>query len=108
MTTAAAELETEMRRLRVRIISLTTAQLDEAAPPSPSRRAAIREALAEFSAIGSEDRPVPELGDQTLADQVVVLLEHGLRSARALPESDREHRISTLTEAAVRLRRNLA
>ena len=36
MTTAAAELETEVRRLRIRIISLTTAQLDEAAPPAPA------------------------------------------------------------------------
>ena len=108
MTTAAAELETEVRRLRIRIISLTTAQLDEAAPPAPSRRAVIREALAEFSAIGSEARPVPELGDQNLADQVVVLLEHGLRSARTLLEPARENRISALTEAAVRLRRNLA
>ena len=108
MTTAAAELETEVRRLRIRIISLTTAQLDEAAPPAPSRRAAIRGALAEFSSIGSDARPVPELGDQNLADQVVVLLEHGLRAAQTLPEPDRENRIDTLTEAAVRLRRTLA
>ncbi len=106
MTTAAAELETEVRRLRIRIISLTTAQLDEAAPPAPSRRAAIRGALTEFSHIGSDSRPVPELGDQNLADQVVVLLEHGLHSAQTLP--DRENRINALTEAAVRLRRNLA
>ncbi|AZU00306.1 MAG: hypothetical protein ACTIID_13935 [Brevibacterium linens] len=108
MTTAAAELETEVRRLRIRIISLTAAQLDEAAPPAASRRAAIREALTEFSQVGSEARPVPELADQNLADQVVVLLEHGLRSARTLPEPDRENRIDTLTEAAVRLRRTLA
>ncbi|MGC2940204.1 MULTISPECIES: hypothetical protein [unclassified Brevibacterium] len=108
MTTAAAELETEVRRLRIRIISLTTAQLDEAAPPAPTRRAAIREALTEFSAIASDSRPVPELGDQNLADQVVVVLEHGLRSARTLTEPDRENRISALTEAAVRLRRSLA
>lgn len=108
MTTAAAELETEVRRLRIRIISLTTAQLDEAAPPAPSRRAAIREALTEFSQVGSEARPVPELADQNLADQVVVLLEHGLRSAQTLPEPDRENRIDALTEAAVRLRRALA
>lgn len=108
MTTAAAELETEVRRLRIRIISLTTAQLDEAVPRAPSRRAAIREALNEFSSIGSDARPVPELGDQNLADQVVVLLEHGLRAARTLPERDRENRIGTLTEAAVRLRRILA
>ena len=108
MTTAAAELETEIRRLRIRIISLTTAQLDEAASPASSRRAAIREALTEFSQIGSDARPVPALGDQNLADQVVVLLEHGQRSAQSLPEPDRENRIVTLTEAAVRLRRTLA
>lgn len=108
MTTAAAELEAEVRRLRIRIISLTTAQLDEAAPPAASRRAAIRAALTEFSQVGSEARPVPELADQNLVDQVVVLLEHGRRSARTLPEPDRENRIDTLTEAAVRLRRTLA
>ena len=108
MTTAAAELETEVRRLRIRIISLTTAQLDEAVPRAPSRLAAIREALNGFSSIGSDARPVPELGDQNLADQVVVLLEHGLRAAQTLPEPDRENRIGTLTEAAVRLRRILA
>lgn len=108
MTTAAAELETEIRRLRIRIISLTTAQLDEAAPPASSRRAAIREALTEFSRVGSDARPVPELGDQNLADQVVVLLEHGQRMAQSLPEPNRENRIVTLTEAAVRLRRTLA
>ncbi|MGO3022712.1 MAG: hypothetical protein ACTIIH_05665 [Brevibacterium sp.] len=108
MTTAAAELETEVRRLRIRIISLTTAQLDEAAPPAPTRRAAIREALTEFSQVGSEARAVPELADQNLADQVVVLVEHGLRSAQTLPEPDRENRLVALTEAAVRLRRALA
>ena len=108
MTTAEAELETEVRRLRIRIISLTTAQLDEAAPPSPSRRGAIIGSLAEFSAIGSGHREVPRLGDQHLADQVVVLLDHGLRASRELSETARDEQIRTLTEAAVRLRRALA
>lgn len=108
MTTAAAELETEVRRLRIRIISLTSTQLDEAAPPAASRREAIRSALTEFSALGSQARPVPQLGDQNLADQVVVLLEHGLHSSADLPEAVRDERIRALTEAAVRLRRRLA
>jgi hypothetical protein len=108
MTTAVAELETEVRRLRIRIISLTTAQLDEAAPPAPSRREAIIGSLAEFAAIGSDGREVPWLGDQNLADQVVVLLEHGLRAGLGLPETAQDEQIRTLTEAAVRLRRALA
>ncbi|UVI37305.1 hypothetical protein [Brevibacterium spongiae] len=108
MTTAAAELETEVRRLRIRIISLTTAHLDEAAPPARSRRETIHAALDEFSRIGSGARPVPRLGDQNLADQVVVLLEHGLHAASTLPEPQRGEQIRTLTEAAVGLRRTLA
>jgi hypothetical protein len=108
MITAAAELETEVRRLRIRIISLTTAQLDEVAPQSPSRREVIIAALAEFSTIASDGREVPWLGDQALADQVVVLLDHGMKASEDLPEPDREEQVRTLTEAAVRLRRALA
>lgn len=108
MTTAAAELETEVRRLRIRIISLTADQLDEETPAAPSRRQALVDALAEFSAIASAGRDVPWLGDQALVDQVVVLLEHGLRASEELPATERDEQIRTLTEAAVRLRRALA
>ncbi|WP_181275521.1 hypothetical protein [Brevibacterium oceani] len=108
MTTAAEELETEVRRLRIRIISLTPAQLDEATATAPSRRQAIIDALAEFSSITSARREVPWLSDQALADQVVVLLEHGLSTSARLSEDERDDQIRTLTEAAVRLRRALA
>lgn len=114
--TETADIETEIRRLRVRIIGLTTAQLAEAGENSPvadsgerpSRRATIAEALAEFSAIGSEGRPVPELNDESLPDQVVVLLSHGMRTASELPETDCEEMLAALLDAAVRLRRALA
>ncbi|WP_166970822.1 hypothetical protein [Brevibacterium atlanticum] len=105
MTTAAAELETEVRRLRIRIISLSPAQLDEATATASSRRQAIVDALAEFSTIASAGREVPWLSDQALADQIVVLLEHGLGTSAGPPQ---EEQIRTLTEAAVRLRRTLA
>lgn len=129
MTDAAADLETEIQRLRIRIIALSPQQLDEpgAAEPTPgtgaaslgsstgrdhtralSRRETITEALAEFSAIGSGGRPVPPLGDGSLADQVIVLLEHGASSVRFLSEAAAAERLSELLAAAVRLRRNLA
>lgn len=84
-TKAAALLE-EVRRLRLRVTSLTTVQLDE------GRRALIREALIRLSDLRADGRPVPELGDRVLADQVVVLLtdclpEYGAtegQTARAL------------------------
>lgn len=114
--TETADIETEIRRLRVRIIGLTTAQLAEAGEKSPgddagtrlSRRETIAEALAEFSAIGSGGRPVPELNDESLPDQVVVLLDHGIAAASELPETDREAMHAGLLDAAVRLRRALA
>lgn len=84
-TKAAALLE-EVRRLRLRVTSLTTLQLDD------GRRAVIREALAQLSDLRADGRAVPELEDRVLADQVVVLLtdclpEYGAtddQTARAL------------------------
>lgn len=117
-------VENEVHRLRVRIIGLTTRQLDELVEPvvSPEtqaeaartnseprpRRAVIVDSLAEFSTIGSEGRAVPVLGDQSLADQIVVLLEHGLRSSTELPEAQRDMMLNRLLDAAIRLRRSLA
>lgn len=110
MTNTAADLDTEVRRLRIRIIGLNPRHLAEAGERTPdrSRRDTITEALAEFSAIGSESRTVPDLGDQSLADQVVVLLEEGRLSAEELGESERDEQMTQLLDAAVRLRRNLA
>lgn len=117
MTNVMADLETEVRRLRIRIIGLTPGQLAEAGENSPlhssgeqlSRRDTIVRALAEFSDIASGGRPVPDLGDQSLPDQIVVLLEHGMNSAAQEPraEQDEEH-VAQLLDAAVRLRRALA
>lgn len=115
MSTAEADLETEVRRLRIRIIGLNPRQLAEAGPNSPatdagtmSRRGTITGALAQFSAIGSDGRSVPDLGDQSLADQVVVLIEDGMASTKALPEESRQERLEALLETAIRLRRELA
>lgn len=115
MTNVTADLETEVRRLRMRIIGLSPHQLAEAGPNSPvtaagmlSRRNTIAGALAAFSAIGSGHRTVPDLGDQSLADQVVVLIEEGAASAAALPASAGKDRLEQLLEAAIRLRRDLA
>lgn len=120
MTNVSAELDTEVRRLRVRIIGLTSKQLAEAGENAPvrssgqrlSRRETIARALAEFSDLGSDGRMVPDLGDQSLSDQVVVLLEHGRNSAtQARQESSGElgdEQAAQLLDAAVRLRRGLA
>ncbi len=115
MSTAEADLETEVRRLRIRIIGLNPRQLAEAGPNSPatdagimSRRDTIAEALARFSSIGSDGRSVPDLGDQSLADQVVVLIEDGMALSAGLPETQRQERLEQLLDAAVRLRRELA
>ncbi|WP_231446227.1 hypothetical protein [Brevibacterium zhoupengii] len=115
MSTAVADLETEVRRLRIRIIGLNPRQLAEAGPNSPatdagtmSRRDSIAEALARFSSIGSDGRSVPDLGDQSLADQVVVLIEDGMALSAGLPETQRQERLEQLLDAAVRLRRELA
>lgn len=66
-TKAAALLE-EVRRLRVRVMGLSTSQLDE------GRRTRIREALTGLSDLRAHGRRVPLLEDRVLADQVVVLL----------------------------------
>lgn len=121
MTDLSAELQTEIRRLRVRIIGLTPRQLhqiggqpesedrhDRPAGPGPSRRETIRAALAEFSAIASDGREVPDLGDGSLSDQVVVLLNHGQCVAEALPEARRDQLLTRLLDSAVGLRRGLA
>lgn len=120
MTNVSAELDTEIRRLRVRIIGLTSRQLAEAGENAPvrssgqrlSRRETIAEALAEFSALGSGGRMVPDLGDQSLADQVVVLLDHGRKSAtqpgQGSSGEQRNEQVAQLLDAAVRLRRDLA
>lgn len=115
MHNVTADLETEVRRLRIRIIGLNQRQLAEVAPNSAdngagmvSRKDTIAEALAQFSSIGSAGRTVPHLGDQSLADQVVVLIDEGIASAAQLPEAQRLERLQLLLDAAVRLRRNLA
>ena len=71
-------------------------------------RQAIAEALAELSSIGSDGRAVPDIGDQSLADQVVVLIETGMRRAHALEPAEGEKIRTRLLEAAVDLRRSLA
>lgn len=115
MNNVTADLDTEVRRLRIRIIGLNPPQLAEAGPNSRvtatgahSRRNTIAEALAQFSSIGSGGRRVPDLGDQSLADQVVVLIEEGIASAREVPEESRQERLEALLDAAIRLRRELA
>ncbi|WP_309133259.1 hypothetical protein [Brevibacterium sp.] len=122
MTDLTADLDTEVRRLRIRIIGLTSRQLAEAIDgdatgevtetgPSPepaTRREIIVRALAEFSALGSNGRSVPSLGDQSLADQVVVLLNHGAQVAAELPPDERDLLLSRLLRAATDLRRALA
>ncbi|WP_344334364.1 hypothetical protein, partial [Brevibacterium salitolerans] len=54
--------------LRVRVSGLSTAALEGGA------REAVREALARLADLTAEGRPVPDLGDRVLADQLVVLL----------------------------------
>lgn len=91
----AADLHTEIRRLRVRAAGLSSAELDA------GRRTAIRAALAALSELTAGGRPVPELADRVLGDQLVVLLQdclpefgadaettaRGLRIARDLRRS---------------------
>lgn len=109
MNDTTADLETEVRRLRVRIIGLTPTQLTRPGEGATvPRRQAIAEALAELSSIGSDGRAVPDIGDQSLADQVVVLIETGMRRAHALESAEGEQILTRLLEAAVDLRRRLA
>src|SRR5699024_994138 len=121
MTDLSAELQTEIRRLRMRIIGLNPRRLDQIggqsetedrfdrpAGPESSRREAITAAPAEFSATASHGRQAPPLGAGRLADQVVVLLDHGQHVAEALPEAERDQMLTRLRDAAVGLRRGLA
>lgn len=100
-TAKAADLETEIRRLRLRIIGLSAAQLDSAGAHGAPRRAEIRRHLVEFSLLGSGGREVPVLGDRALADQVTLLLGECLRG---VPPGD----LAGVLDAAVSLRRALA
>ncbi|WP_209325382.1 hypothetical protein [Brevibacterium renqingii] len=118
MTALTDDLETEIRRLRVRIIGLDSRRLDEpgggpetgadTGRTAKSRRETIERALAEFSDIASGGRAVPDLGDASLADQVVVLLDHGRSVGQSLPEAERDAMLTELLDAAVALRRGLA
>src|SRR5699024_2210384 len=109
------------RRLRLRIIGLNPRQLDQnggqsqtedrfdrPAGPEVSRRETITAALAQVSAIASDGRGVPDLGDETLADQVGGLLDYGQHAAEGLPEAEREQMLTRLLDAAVGLRRGRA
>src|SRR5699024_7818226 len=121
MTDLTAELQTEIRRLRMRIIGLNPRQLnqigeqsqtedrfDRPAGPESYRREPITAALAEFSAIASDARAVPDLADGSLPDQFVVPLDHGLPVAEALPIADRDQMLIPLPVAALGLPRGLA
>src|SRR5699024_3421017 len=121
MTDLSSELQTEIRRLRVRIIGLNPRQLDQSGgqPETEdrhdrttgsevSRRETITAALAEFSAIASDSREVPELGDGRVDDQGLALLDHGQLVAEARPEAQRDQMLARLLDAAVGLRRGLA
>ena len=71
----------EIRRLRIRITALSSAQLDEEVSGS-TRRELIRAFLADIAACDELARTsVPVLSDRALADQATVLLgelaEHG-------------------------------
>ncbi|WP_349828749.1 hypothetical protein [Brevibacterium litoralis] len=68
MNDAAADLLQEIRRLRVRMAGIKPADLEAGG------RVRIQEALASLSALAADARPVPDLGDRVLGDQLVVLL----------------------------------
>lgn len=109
MNDTTADLDTEVRRLRIRIIGLTPTQLAQVGESAAgTRRQTIAEALAEFSRIGSAGRPVPDIGDHGLADQVVVLIDTGIEAAKTLPPAQGQEMLERLHTAAVDLRRNLA
>ncbi|WP_029089604.1 hypothetical protein [Brevibacterium album] len=92
----AADLHEEIRRLRIRVTGLTAAALDAGA------RTAVRAALRELAELSAEARPVPDLGDRVLADQLVVLLSD------CLPEYGApEPATAEALRIAVRLRRAL-
>ena len=73
MSTHAEALHEEIRRLRIRISSFTTAQLNAPDANNVSRRERIRMSLQELADVRSTG-VVPQLSDRVLADQVVVLL----------------------------------
>ena len=73
MNTHAEDLHEEIRRLRVRISSFTTAQLNAPGANNVSRRERIRMSLQELADVRATG-VVPQLSDRVLADQVVVLL----------------------------------
>src|SRR5699024_12587811 len=102
MTDLSAELQTEIRRLRMRIIGLNQRRLDQIggqsetedrfdrpAGPESSRRETITAALAEVSAIASDGRSVRGLRDRRLAHQVVRLLGHRHHGGEALAGAER-------------------
>ena len=73
MSTHAEDLHEEIRRLRIRISSFTTAQLNAPDANNVSRRERIRMSLQELADVRATG-VVPQLSDRVLADQVVVLL----------------------------------
>ena len=73
MSTHAEALHEEIRRLRIRISSFTTAQLNAPDANNVSRRERIRMSLQELADVRSTG-VVPQLSDRVLADQAVVLL----------------------------------
>lgn len=109
MNDTTADLDTEVRRLRVRIIGLRERDLAEVGERSSvTRRESIRVALSAIAGLTADCRPVPNLGDSSLSDQIVVLLEHGRDSAEALTGPDRTARLTALVDIAMALRRELA
>lgn len=122
----AADLLTEVRRLRIRLTQLSGSDLGEpasapvpdggsaaeaastSAAPSPavapgSRREAVYSALAALAALDDAPAEVPQLGDRVLADQLTVLLADCLPDAGAPAEQT-----EAAFEIAVALRRALA
>lgn len=73
MSAHAEDLHDEIRRLRIRISSFTTAQLNAPDANNVSRRERIRMSLQELADVRATG-VVPQLSDRVLADQVVVLL----------------------------------
>ena len=73
MNTHAEDLHEEIRRLRIRISSFTTAQLNAPDANNVSRRERIRMSLQELADVRATG-VVPQLSDRVLADQIVVLL----------------------------------
>ncbi|GAA4393189.1 hypothetical protein AB0I45_11115 [Brevibacterium sp. NPDC049920] len=93
----AADLHTEIRRLRIRIAGLSGDELDA------GRRTEIRSALSALSALSADGRPVPALADRVLGDQLVVLLQDCLPEYGAAPAVT-----ARALQIAVELRRHLA